>query len=161
MESLWFATLSKNQRHKIRDRLPSTTACPCSLPGNGDKWIEIVYGEGKKIFCTGRTGAAKNLFCRHDKPNKPTMERPRSFVLLESPLASVSTVCRGHPSLVSINLRLVLMKSHFSGLDPRQQTLTAISSEKTVIRKAWRQHKTFLLENLHSSLEPPYTVQKI
>ncbi len=129
----------KNQRLILRDRLPSTSACPCSLLGHGDKWIEIVYGEKKKIFCTGRTGAAKNLFYLHDKP---TMERPRSFVLLESPLASVSTVCRGHPSLVSI-LRLVSMRSYFYGLNSRQQTLSAISSEKAVIRKAWRQHKTF------------------
>ncbi len=29
-----------------------------------------------KVEYLGRTGAAKNLFYRHDKPNKPTKEGP-------------------------------------------------------------------------------------
>jgi hypothetical protein len=33
--------------------------CLPSLLGDGDKGIEIVYGEKKKIFCTGLTRAAK------------------------------------------------------------------------------------------------------
>jgi hypothetical protein len=41
----------------------------------------------------------KNLFYRHEKPNEPTKEGPLSFVLLEFPFASVSTVSRGYPSL--------------------------------------------------------------
>jgi hypothetical protein len=107
----------------------------CQLLSMAEMFLKVEY--------LGRTGTAKNLFYRHFKPNKPTKEGPLSFVrvLIESPLAS--TVCRGHLSLVSLNLRLVLMKSHFYGLDPRQHTLPAISSEKTVIRKAWRQHTTF------------------
>jgi hypothetical protein len=58
----------------------------------------------KKIFSNGPTKAAqdKNLLYRHDEPNEPTMVRPLSYVLYESPFASVSTVCRGHPSLVSL-----------------------------------------------------------
>jgi hypothetical protein len=74
---------------------------PHSLLGDGNKRIEIVYGV-EKIFCTGPTRAAKrnkNLLYLHDKSNKPTKERPLSFVLFESPFTSVSTVSRGHPSL--------------------------------------------------------------
>ncbi len=33
--------------------------CRPSLVGDGGKGIEIVYGEGKKIFCTGLTRASK------------------------------------------------------------------------------------------------------
>ncbi len=46
----------------------------------------------------------KSLLYRHDEPNEPTTEEPLSFVLFESPFASVSTVSRGHPSLVSLML---------------------------------------------------------
>ncbi len=38
---------------------------------------------------------------RQDKPSKPTKEGPLLFVFFESPFTSVSTVSRGHPSLVS------------------------------------------------------------
>ncbi len=51
---------------------------------DGDWGIEIVYGEGKQIFCTGN----KSLFYQHVKPNEPTKEGPLSFVLFESPLTS-------------------------------------------------------------------------
>jgi hypothetical protein len=34
----------------------------------------------------------KNLLYRHGKPHEPTKEGPLSFVLLESPFTSVSTV---------------------------------------------------------------------
>ncbi len=44
----------------------------------------------------------KNLVHFHDKPNEPTKKGPLSFVLFESPFTSVSTVSRGHPSLVSL-----------------------------------------------------------
>ncbi len=44
----------------------------------------------------------------HDKTNEPTKEGPLSFVLFESPFASVSTVSRSHPSLVSLEQTLVL-----------------------------------------------------
>jgi hypothetical protein len=60
----------------------------------------------KKIFSTGPTRATKaeqNLLYWHGKPNEPTKEGPFSFVLLESPFTSVSTVSRGHFSLFSLN----------------------------------------------------------
>jgi hypothetical protein len=63
-----------------------------------DKGIERVYAE-EKIFCTGPTKAAKaeqNLFYWLDKPNEPLL----AFVLFESPFTSISTVCRGHFSLL-------------------------------------------------------------
>ncbi len=66
--------------------------------------MEIVYFE-EKIFCTGPTieqrRLNKNLLSRHDK--EPTKEGPLSFVLSGSPLTSVSTVSRGHPSLRSLS----------------------------------------------------------
>ncbi len=40
---------------------------------------------------------------QHDKPNEPTKEGPLSYVLFESPFASVSSVSRGPPPhLVSL-----------------------------------------------------------
>jgi hypothetical protein len=60
----------------------------------------------KKIFVSGQLEQStqdKNLMYRHDKPNKPTKERLLSYVLLESPFASVSTVSRGHRSLDSLD----------------------------------------------------------
>ncbi len=65
---------------------------------------EIVYSEEKK-FVLGRLKQprqAKNLLYQQDKPNElqPRKEGPLSFVLFESPFTSVSTVLRGHPSLI-------------------------------------------------------------
>jgi hypothetical protein len=64
-----------------------------------------VCGEEKiiKIFCIGLTRAAKagqKTIYSHNEPNEPTKEGTLSYVLQESPFASVSTVSRGHPSLV-------------------------------------------------------------
>jgi hypothetical protein len=62
-----------------------------------------VYDE-ETIFYTGPTRPAKtgqkSLYW-DDEPNEPTKERLLSYVLLESPFASISTVSRGHPSVVS------------------------------------------------------------
>jgi hypothetical protein len=74
-----------------------------STETNGDKLNAIKYDE--EIFCIGPTRAAKegqNLLYRHDKPKRPSKEGPLSLILLESPFASVLTVSRGHPSLVSL-----------------------------------------------------------
>ncbi len=65
-----------------------------------------MYDE-ENIFCTDRLEQPrqdKNLLYRHDKTIEPTKEEPLSFVLLEFPFASVSTVNRSHPSLVSLLL---------------------------------------------------------
>jgi hypothetical protein len=43
---------------------------------------------------------------RYDDYSEPTKEGPLSYVLLESPFASVSTVSRGHPSLASLGTKL-------------------------------------------------------
>ncbi len=48
------------------------------------------------------TKAGKNVLYWHDEPNKPSKEGHLSYVLQESPFASVSTVSRGHSSLVSL-----------------------------------------------------------
>jgi hypothetical protein len=44
----------------------------------------------------------KNILYRHDEPKEPIREGPLSFVLHEIPFASVSTVSRSHPTLVSL-----------------------------------------------------------
>jgi hypothetical protein len=97
-----------------------------SLLGNGDNGTEIVYGEGK-ICCTMPTRIAKteqNLLYLHVNPNIPTKEGPLSFVLFESPFTSVSTVSRGHPSLVS--LLMLYLNPRFSGLDRQLTEVDAI-----------------------------------
>jgi hypothetical protein len=79
--------------------------CLSCLPGDGSKGIGTMYCLGNKFFLPGRLEQPwqnKNLFYQHDKPNKPTKEGPLLFVLFESPFTSVSTVSRGHPSLVSL-----------------------------------------------------------
>ncbi len=58
---LWLAArtlrrLGSRQRHKKRQA--TQHGCLTSLLGDGDKGIEIMYGE-EKIFCTGQTRAAK------------------------------------------------------------------------------------------------------
>ncbi len=61
-----------------------------------------MYGE-KTYFVLGRLEQPrqdKNLLYGHDKPNETIKEEPLSHVLFESPFAPVSTVSRGHPSLV-------------------------------------------------------------
>ncbi len=52
----------------------------------------------------------KNLLYRHEKPIKPTKEKPLSFVLFEFPFASVSTVNRDHPSLVYLGRKNPIKK---------------------------------------------------
>ncbi len=54
----------------------------------------------KKYFVLGRLEQPrqdKNLLYWNDEPNEPIKEGPLSFVLFESPFASVSTVRRVHP----------------------------------------------------------------
>jgi hypothetical protein len=75
------------------------------LLDDGDKGIEIAYGE-EKMFCTVPTRedkAEQKYLYRHDNPYEPTKEGPHTFVLFESPFNSVSTVSRGHLSLVSLD----------------------------------------------------------
>jgi hypothetical protein len=56
------------------------------LLDDGDKGIEIVYGEENK-----------NILYRHNKPNKPIKQGPLSVVLFESPFTSLSTSQKGQP----------------------------------------------------------------
>jgi hypothetical protein len=64
------------------------------------------YTVRKTYFILGRLEQprqTKNLLICPDKPYKPTKEGPLSFILFESPFASVSTVSRGHPSVVYLD----------------------------------------------------------
>ncbi len=100
-------------------RRHSTTSCP----GCYRRWgmISEKCVVSKIIFCTGLTRAAKAgqknikpVGLQVSKKNinlkiyEPTKEGPLSYVLQESPFASVSTVSRGHPSLISLVKRLGL-----------------------------------------------------
>jgi hypothetical protein len=76
------------------------------LLSDGEKFIEIVYGDGKKkLFCTEPTGAAKTgnkISCTGTKspPNQPRKDSYHFY----SFIVSVSAVSKGHPSLVSLVL---------------------------------------------------------
>ncbi len=61
--------------------------CLPSLLGDGDKLIEIVYGEEKEYFVQGRlqgtavkAGQKYLVPSWHDEPNEPTNEGPLSYV---------------------------------------------------------------------------------
>jgi hypothetical protein len=60
----------------------------------------------KTIFCVGLTRAAKagqkSLVPARQAQRNNQVRTPFHFVLFESPFASVSTVSKGHPSLVSL-----------------------------------------------------------
>jgi hypothetical protein len=76
-------------------RLATQHGCVPSLLEDGDKLIEIVYGERKKYFelrGPGQPRPDKNLLYQHDKPKEPTKEGPLSFLLFEFPFTSVSIV---------------------------------------------------------------------
>jgi hypothetical protein len=97
-------TCIANQEIHIK-RQATRHGCQPSLLGHGDKWIEMVFGE-EKIVCTELTSAAKteqkSLVPARQAQRTNQGRGPLLYVLLESPFASVSTVSRGHPSLVSL-----------------------------------------------------------
>ncbi len=98
---------SKNQRHIIRDRRPSTAACQLAGRWGQRNWNSVRWG--KKYFVLGHLGQPrqnKNLLYRHDKPREPTKKGPLFFVLFKSPFTSVSTVSRGYPSLVETEVNV-------------------------------------------------------
>jgi hypothetical protein len=73
------------------------------------KWCTV----RKNYFVLGRLEQPrqnKNLLYRQDRPSEASKEGPLSFVLFESPFASVSTVSQGPPlSIVSLMLILLIM----------------------------------------------------
>jgi hypothetical protein len=89
---------------ELRDtkRQATQNGCLGILLGDGDKEIEIAYGEEKK-FCTELTRAAKaeqkSLVPARQSPTKQRRKDPFHFVLKESPFTSVFADSRGHPSL--------------------------------------------------------------
>ncbi len=93
-----------HQRHILRDRPPSTTACPACWAMGTNKLKQCMVKKNY-IFCTGRLEVPrqdKNLLYRHDKPNETTKKGPLLFVLFESPFTWVSTV-RRFPPLSSLS----------------------------------------------------------
>ncbi len=68
------------------------------------------------MFYTGPTRVAKaeqKSLVPARQAQSTNREMALSFVLLESPFTSVSTVSRGHPSLVSLVLTLTNFKKEF------------------------------------------------
>ncbi len=97
------SVLGHSQRHTLRGRRP-WTAQLVGRWGQGN-WNSVRWG--KNIFCTEQTKAAE----AEQKSLVPTRQaqrtnqgRPLLFVLFESPFPSVSTVSRGHTSLVSLRI---------------------------------------------------------
>ncbi len=77
------------QRHLLRDRQRDTTACQACWATVSGEEKNILYWSSQdktKISCTGT--------------RNPTKEEPLSFVLLESPFASVSRISKGHPPII-------------------------------------------------------------
>ena len=89
------------------DRRRSTAGCPACWAMGQKNWNGVRWGE--KYFVMGQPKQPRaeqnSIVPRHDKPNEPTKDGPLSFVLFESPFTSVSTVNRGHPSLVFLVAR--------------------------------------------------------
>jgi|688.fasta_scaffold773476_1 hypothetical protein len=82
----------------------------------------------RKILCTvldrlKQPRQARNLLYRNDEPNPPTKEGRLSYVLLESPFASVLTVSRGHLSLASLSGNLLdgLWEAEEVGVEAQQE----------------------------------------
>ncbi len=72
-------------------------------------YLPLWWGQRKrrtvrKNICTGLTRAATagQISCTGRQANEPTKEESPSFLLFEAPFTSVSTVSRGHLSLVSL-----------------------------------------------------------
>ncbi len=102
--SIHLSGQSVSQRHILKDRRRGTTACLACWVTETNEVKECAWG--KKI-CTRPTRAAK-AGQKSLVPSQRTKQRKdaSSFVPHESPFASVSTVSRGHPSLVSLVLPL-------------------------------------------------------
>ncbi len=107
-------------RPKIYNKRQATWHdCLPSLLGGGEKWSEKVYSE-EKIFCTVLTRAGQISLVPARRAQRTTKEGPLSYALLESLFALVSTVSRGHPSLVSIWWRSAVCVQYFSLKEPMQ-----------------------------------------
>jgi hypothetical protein len=97
---------TKPEMHILRDRRPSTAACPACWAMWTKELKYCIVRWGKKYFILGRLEQPrqpKQFFFQHDKPNEPTKEGPLSFALFECPFTSVLTGSRGHPSLVPLD----------------------------------------------------------
>jgi hypothetical protein len=85
------------------------------LLGDGDKGIEIVYGE-EKIVCIGPTRASKagqkNPLYRHEEPDEPTNEGSLSFALFESLFALIINSNQGPSLSLNTTLNRYFMHSH-------------------------------------------------
>ncbi len=103
-----FSWLSKrlegrNQRHVLKNRRPNTAACPACWRWGQRNWNSVLWGKRYTVLDRlEQPRQTEKILYQHDKPNEPTKGGPLSFVLCESPFASVSTVNRSHPSLVSL-----------------------------------------------------------
>jgi hypothetical protein len=111
-EKQYWTRISPMQSETNIKRQATRQDCLPSLLGDGDKVSEIVCGEDSIYVLLGwleQPRQDKNLFYQHNEPNEPTSEGHLSYVLLESQFSSVSTVNRGHPSLVSMIPRFLLL----------------------------------------------------
>jgi hypothetical protein len=93
----------------------------------------------------------KKLLDQLNEPNEPTKEGPLSYVLLESPFASVSTVSRDHPSLVS----LVQLQSHcrkIQNIYIKETEESPVESRQTLVtRNLENKQKTWQFDTMPES----------
>jgi hypothetical protein len=110
-----FCSFVSPQRHLLRDRRRSTAARPATW-AMGTQEVEMCTLR-KNYFVLGQLEHSrqdKNLLYQHHELNEPTKEGPLSYVLLDSPFASASTVSRGHPTLVSLVAPITIFPITFS-----------------------------------------------
>jgi hypothetical protein len=79
----------------------------------------------------------KIFLYRHDNLNEPTKEGPYSFVLFESPFTSISTICRGHPTLVSKIAANSWQKFPASQVEKFGRYAEMLASAKLIFKSIW------------------------
>ncbi len=91
-------------RDKHTKRPATQLGCLPSLLGDGDKVVEIMYGEGKNILYRADATREAKAEQRSYVPARQAQltDQGRTPLNFESPFTPVSTVSRGHLSLVSL-----------------------------------------------------------
>jgi hypothetical protein len=68
----------------------------------GTNEVKLCTVRKNMLYWANRAKAGQKSLVLARQPNNPTKEGPISYLLLDSPFASVSAVSRGNPSLGSI-----------------------------------------------------------
>jgi hypothetical protein len=150
LNTLWqgpYETMTKDDtRHQclIRDTY-NKTGDPARLPaqlagGRGTEDFKYGVRWGKIIFywAVKHPWQNKNLLYRHYKPNEPTKEGSHSIELFKSPSTSVSTVSRGHPSLVYLSLIQSTKCTKVTNHEPVKSMNCTLSVDVLLQANSWK-----------------------